>query len=68
MLLNYEGRGFYISRKYYKIHQLDMINNDNTMTQYKPEDLVYLISPQASLLKSSSRAFRFIYIGPLVEY
>ena len=38
------------------------------MTQYKSEYLAYLISPQTSLLKSSNRAFRFIYIGPPVEY
>ena len=31
-------------------------------------DLVYLISPQTSLLKTSSRKLNNIYIGPLVVY
>ena len=36
------------------------------MSQYKSGDLVYLISPQKSLLKTSLRKFKVIYIEPLV--
>ena len=38
------------------------------MTQYKTGYLVYLISPQMSLHKTSSRKFKAIYIGPLFVY
>ena len=39
------------------------------MVQYKPVDLVYLISPPTSLLKTSSRKlYTVFYIGPLVVY
>ena len=34
------------------------------MTQYKPGNLVYLMSPQTSLLKMGSRKFKAMYIGP----
>ena len=37
------------------LQQLDVINKDKPMTQYKPGDLVYLISP------------RILYLNPLVE-
>ena len=36
------------------------------MNQYKPGDLVYLIGHQTYLLKTSSRKFRIINIGPLI--
>ena len=38
------------------------------MNQYKPGDLVYLILHQTSLLKTRSRKFKVIYIGPSVVY
>ena len=38
------------------------------MSQYKPGDLVYLISAQTTLLKTSSRKFRVINIRSLVVY
>ena len=38
------------------------------MTQYKSEDLVYLILPQTSLLKPISMKFRVIHLGELVIY
>ena len=49
----------------YRLQQLDMINKDKSKTQYKPEVLVYLILHKTSLLKTSSRKFKAIYIGPL---
>ena len=45
-----------------------MINKDKPMTQYKPGDLVFLISPQTLLLKASSTNFKVIHIGPIVVY
>ena len=39
----------------YRLKQVDMINKEKPMTQYKPGDIVYLISPQISLLKTSSK-------------
>ena len=38
------------------------------MTQYKPGYLVCLILHQTSLLKTSSRMVRVIYIGPMVVH
>ena len=38
------------------------------MTPCEPGDLVLLISPQTSLLKTSGRKFRAIFVGPLVVY
>ena len=52
----------------YMLKQQDMINKDKPMTQDKPGELMYIISPQMFLLKISSRMFRIIYIGPLLEY
>ena len=45
-----------------------MRNKDKPMTQYKPGDIVHLISLQSSLIKTCSRKFRLIYIRPLVVY
>ena len=52
----------------YKSKQLDKANEDKPMTQYITGYLVYLISSQTSLLKTSSSKLRIIYIGPLVVY
>ena len=38
------------------------------MTQYKPRDLVNLISPHTFLLKANNRNFKVDYIGSLVVY
>ena len=46
----------------YRLQQLDMINKDKPMIQYKLGDLVYLILPQSSLFKTISRKCRVIYI------
>ena len=37
--------------KEYRLKQLGMENKDKPMTQYRPGDLVYIISPQTSLFK-----------------
>ena len=41
---------------------------DKPMIQYKLRELVSLISPKISLLKTSNRQFKFICRGPLVVY
>ena len=67
--MSYYEKGLHISRKWlYRLQQLDMINKDKAMTQYKPEDSVYLISLQTSLVTTSSKKFKVIYFGPLVVY
>ena len=52
----------------YRLKQLGMVNKDKPVLQYKPGDVVYVISCQTSLCKTSSRKFRFVYIDPLVAY
>ena len=54
----------------YRLKQQYMASKDKSMTQYKnkPGNLVYLISPQTSLPKTSSRKFIVIYVEPLVTY
>ena len=42
------------------LKQLDMLKKDKHMTQWKP-DLVYLISPQTSLFKTSGKKFSYLY-------
>ena len=45
-----------------------MVNSDKPMTQYKPGDLVYLISSKTSLVKTSSRKFRVFLVAELVVH
>ena len=52
----------------YGLQQMDMINKDKSMPQYKPGAIVYFILCQSSLLKTSSTKFSIIYIGLLVVY
>ena len=44
------------------------MNKDREFFQYNSGDLVYLISPSTSQLRTSSRKFGVSYIGPLVIY
>ena len=45
-----------------------MINKDNSFFQYNSRDLVYIISPLTSQLRTSFRKVAIKYIGPLVIY
>ena len=45
-----------------------MRNKDKPMTQYKPGDQVYHITPQTSLHNTSSSMYKVIYIGQLAVY
>ena len=44
------------------------MNKDRDFFQYNSGDLVYLISPLTSQLRTSSRKFGVNYMGPLVIY
>ena len=63
-VMNYEEMFAYFQKivQDYVLQQADMINKDKPTAKYKPGDLVYLISLQTSLRKTSSRKFRVIYI------
>ena len=45
-----------------------MINKDRNFFQYNSGDIVYIISPHTSQLRTFSRKVVIKYIGPLVVY
>ena len=45
-----------------------LINKDREYFQYNPGDLVYLISPLTTQLRTNSRKVLVTYVGPLVIY
>ena len=45
-----------------------MINNNHEDYQYNSRDLVYIISPLTSQLRTNSRKVTIKYVGPLVIY
>ena len=45
-----------------------MINKNHKYIQYTSGDLVYIISPLTSQLRTSSRKVAIKYVGPLVIY
>ena len=52
----------------FKMKQLALLNKDREYFPYNSGDLVYLISPLTSQLRTSSRKFGFNYVGTLVVY
>ena len=52
----------------FKMKQLALLNKDREYFQYNSQDLVYLISPLTSQLRTPSRKFGVNYVGPLVVY
>ena len=52
----------------FKMKHLALINKDREYFQYNSGDLVYLISPLATQLRTSSRKNAIKYVGPLVIY
>ena len=52
----------------FKMKQLALLNKDREYFQYNSGDLVYLISPLTSQLRTSSRKFGVNYVGPLMVY
>ena len=57
----------YILQKF-KSRCLEMINKNCKDVQYNSGDLVYIISPLTSQLRTSSRKVAIKYVGPLVIY
>ena len=47
---------------------LALINKDREFFQYNSGDLVYIISPLTSQLRTTSRKVPIKYVGPLVIY
>ena len=47
---------------------LALLNKDREYFQYNSGDLVYLISPLTTQLRTSSRKVAINYVGPLVVY
>ena len=45
-----------------------MINKDQEFFRYNSKDLVYIISPLTSQLRTASRKVAIKYVGPLVIY
>ena len=45
-----------------------LLNKNREYFQYNSGDLVYIISPLTSQLRTSSRKFSVNYVGPLVVY
>ena len=54
--------------KNFKPKGIALINKDREYFQYSPGDLVYLISPLTTHLRTNSRKVSIQYIGPLVVY
>ena len=52
----------------FKSKRLAMINNNREDFQYNSRDLVYIISPLTSQLRTNSRKVTIKYVGPLVIY
>ena len=52
----------------FKMRHLALLNKDREYFQYNSRDLVYLISPLTSQLRTASRKIMVKYVGPLVVY
>ena len=52
----------------FKAKCIALINKDREYFQYNPGDLVYLISPLMTQLRTNSRKVSVKYVGPLVIY
>ena len=52
----------------FQIKRLDLINKDRDFFQYNSRDLVYIISPLTSQLRTPSRKIAIKYVGPLAVY
>ena len=52
----------------FKMRCLAILNIDREYFQYNSKDLIYLISPLTSQLRTASRKIMVKYVGPLVVY
>ena len=48
--------------------RLALVNKDGDFIQYKSRELVYIISPLTSQLRTASRKIAIKYVGPLVVH
>ena len=51
-----------------RMKHLALINKDREFFQYNSGDLVYILSPLTSQLRTTSRKVAIKYVGPLVIY
>ena len=63
-------RWYYLQKtlQNFKMKQLALLNKDREYFQHNSGDLVYIIFPLTSQLRTSSRKFSVNYVGPLVVY
>ena len=52
----------------FKMKCIALINKDREYFQYSQGDLVYIISPLTTQLRTNSRKVAIKYVGPLVIY
>ena len=52
----------------FRMKRLVLINKNRDFFQYNSRDLVYIISPLTSQLRTASRKFAIKYVGPLAVY
>ena len=52
----------------FRMKRLALLNKDRDDFQYNSDDLVYIISPLTSQLRTSSRKVSIKYVGPLAVY
>ena len=68
MLLNTRLQYLHELLQDFKLKWVAMINKNRSFSSYNSRDLVYIISPLMSQLRTSSRKASIKYLGPLVIY
>ena len=68
MLLNKRLKYLYKLLQDFRAKRLALIDEDRDYLQYNGGDLVYIISPLTSQLRTASRKVAIKYIGPLAVY
>ena len=67
-LLNTRLKYLHDTIQNFKSKRLAMIKKDRMFFQYNSGDLVYIISPLTSQLRTASRKVMIKYVGPFVVY
>ena len=69
-LLHFRKRLEYLHKllQEFRMKRLALINKDREDFQYNSRDLVYIISPLTSQLRTASRKVSIKYVGPLAVY
>ena len=68
MLLNKSLQYLHNLLQNFRMKCLALVNKDRDYFQYNSRDLVYLISPLTTQLRTTSRKVAIKYVGPLVVY